>query len=161
MIDGNLVVHTVKGNEHKFGTKVVPTGFFDLKGAENISAVLFSNAGTLAKFDRMGIVAGFNNPGHKYYRMGYMYDPDPNATVGKTFVADVENADYTEYWSDELQIFHNPNALHPIAPETFSGITQHYFKDGDHHSITPEGSILASRTMILHLVGDENQKTML
>ena len=41
----------------------MPSGFFDEPGAANVSAVIFSNAGTLSKFDRMGIIAGFEEPG--------------------------------------------------------------------------------------------------
>ena len=38
------------------GRKTIPSGFFKLDGAENISALLFSNAGTVAKFSRMGFI---------------------------------------------------------------------------------------------------------
>jgi hypothetical protein len=43
------------------GQKVIPSGFFDLPGPENVSAVLFSNSGTISKFNRMGVVAGFGS----------------------------------------------------------------------------------------------------
>jgi hypothetical protein len=78
-IDGKLVITPVKNVEHHYAGKKIPTGFFDLPGAENVSAVLFSNAGTLAKFDRMGVAAGFAEPNHKYYRIGLAYDADPNS----------------------------------------------------------------------------------
>lgn len=79
MIDGQLIVRAVKGTEHAYKGKTVETGFFDLPEAENISAIIFSNAGTLAKFDRMGIAAGFLPANHKYIRIGYRWNPDPNA----------------------------------------------------------------------------------
>lgn len=156
-VDGELRVQAVKGAPHTYKNKVVETGFFDLPGTENISGILFSNAGTLAKFDRMGLVAGFSNPGHKYYRIGIRYNPEPNAIHGTPFVVDIEDEKYDEYWTDELQLFHNPNAKHPINPDTFGGITQHFFKDGDHYSATPEGGVIASRTVIMKFVGDQEK----
>ncbi len=155
MVDGKLIVHASKNAEHRFGTKVIPSGFFDLSGAENISAVLFSNAGTLAKFDRMGLVAGFHPEGHRYYRIGIRYNPDPNATDGIPFYDSITDASYEEFWSDELQLFHNPNAKTPIPVEMFSGITQHFFEDGNHQVSTPEGAVLSSRTVILSPKKDE------
>lgn len=159
-IEGQLVVRATKNPEHRYGNKAVPSGFFDLPGAENVSAVLFSNAGTLAKFDRMGVVAGFALPGHRYLRVGYRFNPDPNAIVGMSFQEEVGDQNYTEFWSDELQIFHNPNAKYPLPPETFAGITQHFFKEGDHHSIAPEGSVLASQTIILRFTRDEQGRSV-
>ena len=105
MPNGVFVVRPVKGGDHVFGGKTVPTGFFDLPGSENISAVLFSNAGTLAKFDRIGVTAGFAPPKHTYMRVGLKFDPDPNAIHGIPFSADVAAHGYREYWSDELQLF--------------------------------------------------------
>lgn len=158
MIDGQLVVRAVKGADHVYKTKTVPTGFFDLPGAENISAVMSSNAGTLAKFDRMGIAAGFIPEDHKYYRTGTRINPAPNAVVPTPFFEEIGHEDYVEYWSDELQIFHNPNAKFPLSEHTFGGVTQHFFKDGQQVSITPEGTILASRTLIVCLLGDADDE---
>jgi hypothetical protein len=158
LVDGELVTRAVKGGNHVFKEKVIETGFFDLPGAENIAAVVFSNAGTLAKFDRMGIAAGFIPESHKYYRMGYRLNPDPNAVHPLPFFEEIGRDDYVEYWSDELQIFHNPNAKTPLPETTFKGITQHYFKDGQQVTITPEGTVLASRTLIMHLVDGEEKR---
>jgi hypothetical protein len=151
MIDGQLIVRAVKGTPHTYKGKIIETGFFDLPGAENISAIIFSNAGTLAKFDRMGIAAGFLPTDHKYVRMGFRYNPDPNAVHPLPFVEEI-GEDYVEYWADELQIFHNPRARVPLAEDVFRGVTQHYFRDGEQMSITPEGAILASYTWIIRLV---------
>ncbi len=145
----------VKGEEHIYGGKTIPTGFFDLPGAENVSAVLFSNAGTLPKFNRMGLRAGFVPEDHMYIRQGFRYDPSPDAYVGIPFQEDILSPEYEEYWSDELQLFHNPNARNPISPETFGGITQYFFKDGDLHSITPSTAVIASFTAVFRMVGDE------
>ncbi|HVW73096.1 MAG TPA: hypothetical protein VHC39_05630 [Rhizomicrobium sp.] len=161
MIEGQLIVRAVKGGEHVFQGKRVETGFFDLPQAENVSAILFSNAGTLAKFDRMGIAAGFLPENHKYFRTGLRFNPDPNAVIPTPFWEEIGNSEYVEYWSDELQIFHNPNAKHPLPVGAFPGTTQHFFKDGNQISLTPEGTVMASHTLIMQLVGDEERKTVL
>jgi hypothetical protein len=131
--------------------KTVPSGFFDLPEAENVSAVLFSNAGTISKFDRMGVQAGFGAPDHRYFRFGYRFDPDPNAFVGKQFFVEVGSDGYAEYWSDELQMFHNPNAKHPIEPGWFPGVAHHFFKNGQLQTIDYENRVLSSMTLILHV----------
>ncbi|MGX5722825.1 hypothetical protein [Shinella zoogloeoides] len=152
--DGRGFWRMVKGDEHVYGGKKIPTGFFDLPGAENVSAVLFSNAGTLPKFNRMGIRAGFVPENHMYIRQGFRYDPSPDAYVGIPFQEDVLSPEYEEYWSDELQVFHNPNARNPISPNTFGGITQYFFKGGDLHSIVPERAVIASFTAVFRFDKD-------
>jgi hypothetical protein len=151
IIDGQLIVRALKGESHTYNGKTVETGFFDLPGAENVSAIIFSNAGTLAKFDRMGIAAGFMPENHKYMRVGYRYNPAANAVHPVPFAQEIGGEDYVEFWSDELQIFHNPRARVPLGQHVFAGVTQHLFKDGNQVSITPDGAVLASYTWILHL----------
>jgi hypothetical protein len=56
-------------------------------------------------------------------------------------------------WSDELQLFHNPNARIPVPSEWLSGLTQHCFKDGKQYSVTPEGHVLASMTPVVDAAG--------
>jgi hypothetical protein len=117
-VDGSLSIRTIKIGEHVYKTKTIETGFFDLEGAENISAVIFSNAGTLAKFDRMGVDAGYAPNDHRYIRIGFRLNPDPNAVVGNSFTEEVV-ADCGERWSDELQVFHNPRAKFPLPLDAF------------------------------------------
>ncbi len=77
-------------------------------------------------------------------------------------MVDIEDENYEEYWTDEFQLFHNPNAKRPIDPEAFGGITQHFFEDGNHYSITPDGGVIASRTMIMKFVeGQEQDKKVI
>lgn len=150
MVEGVLNTSPVKNPTHKYGTKEVPSGFFDLPGAENISAVLFSNAGTLAKFDRMGVAAGFPAPKHRYFRVGSRFNPDPNATIGLPFNEDVSDPNYQEGWSDELQIFHNPNARIPLSHDWLSGLTQFYFDpNGEQISIIPDHHVWWSNTLLV------------
>lgn len=156
-IDEKLSIRTVKIDEHTYKTKTIETGFFDMAGAENISAVVFSNAGTLAKFDRMGVDAGFAPDDHRYYRIGFRLDPDPNAVVGQFFNEEVV-ADNEELWSDELQVFHNPRAKFPLPLEAFAVATQHRFEDGKHVSFSSGTPVLSSYTLIMRLVGNQEMK---
>lgn len=150
--NGKLMMKEVKVETHEYKNKTIPSGFFDLPGAENISGVLFSNAGTLAKFDRMGVCAGFAHPDYKYMRMGFKFDPDPNAFMGTPFAVAVDDKDYTEQWCDELQLFHNPGAKIPVPLDWFPQIAHHNFIDGEHVTMDIKNRVLASMTLITKAV---------
>lgn len=62
-------------------TQEIPSGFFFLPGAENVSAVLFSNSGTISKFNRMGLLAGFGAGRAQMIRKGFAYEPNPDAAA--------------------------------------------------------------------------------
>ncbi len=68
--EGQLVISPIKIETHKKGLKDVPSGFFFLPEAENVSAVLFSSTGTMSKFNRMGRLAGFGDPSIRMFRYG-------------------------------------------------------------------------------------------
>ncbi len=146
-----LVIKPEKIGKHRFGAKEIPSGFFDLPKAKNISAVIFSNAGTIGKFDRMGVVAGFGADGYKYLRTGFRYNPDPNEIMGTPFYEEVKSCNYEEYWTQEVQVFHNPNAIHPLPFDWLLGATHHYFENGVIKSLTPIGSVLTSFTTVIKL----------
>lgn len=57
--DGELVVSDVERTEHTWEGKTIPSGFFKLPNAEHISAVISNPLGTISKFNRLGIGAGF------------------------------------------------------------------------------------------------------
>jgi hypothetical protein len=148
LIDGQAVYHYEPVAQHAYNGKVIPSGFFTLPDSENVSAVLFSNAATLAKFDRIGVRAGFAPDKHKYFRVGFMYDPDPNALVPVPFKVDVSDPAYDEYWGDEVQIFHNPRSLRPLDAEAFPDATHYWLKDGELVVKTRGGAVLGSMTAI-------------
>lgn len=155
MVDGKLVMSSTKIDSHTYKGKTIESGFFYLPEAENVSAVIFSNAGTIAKFDRVGVMGGFGAKDHKYYRMGYRQDPDPDAMVPKGFMEEVGEGDYFEGWADELQVFHNPNAKDPLPDDIFSGLTQHYLKGEQIVTSYVVPPILSSYTMIMNIIGDD------
>lgn len=144
---GQLIIRPMKIDTHRYGDKVIPSGFFFLPGAENVSAVLHSNSGTLAKFNRMGRLAGFETPGVHTFRKGLAYDHSPNATAPRPFLFEVTPGVVAESWAEGLSMFHNPNAVHPVAPELFPSIAHHFFDEGMVTSIIPDFHPLVSMTL--------------
>jgi hypothetical protein len=104
----------------------------------------------------MGVAAGFGTPGHKYLRFGTRLNRDPNSPSGTTFVEELD-LEHGETWSDELQLFHNPNAKHPLPRGSLPGITEHFFQDGKHTSFSYGLPVLGSFTALIQLVGDEER----
>lgn len=114
---GNLVIDADAVVEH-VGSKVIPSNFFKQPGAENISAVLFSNAGTIPKFNRIAQEGRYRSNDVRMVRYGTCYNHDPNATAANTFAYEVGNSDFPpEPWRQGSVMIHNPNALYPIPPE--------------------------------------------
>jgi hypothetical protein len=150
-----LIIKSNKIGTHIYEGKEAPSGFFDLELANNVSAVIFSNAGTMPKFNRMGVAAGWHPKDHTYFRSGFRYNPDPDAIVGTPFIEQVERDGYVEWWTQEVQVFHNPNARKPLPFDWLLGATHHYFEDGNLKSFAPNDAVLSSVTLILKTVENE------
>lgn len=144
---GNLVIKPLKIDVHRHGGKEIPSGFFFQPGAENVSAVLHSNSGTLSKFSRMGRLAGFEAPGMRTFRQGLAYDHSPNATSPRYFAFEVLPGVIGETWAEGLNMFHNPKAAHPVDPRFFPSIAHHFFEDGMVKSTIPDFHPFMSRTL--------------
>ena len=56
---------------------------------------------------------------------------------------------YKEFWSDELQLFHNPNAKILLPANWLPDLTQHWFKNGQQCSVTSEGPVQVSMTTVV------------
>lgn len=141
--------------DHVVGTKVVPTNFFAQDEHRDVSAILFSNAGTTAKFNRMGVLAGYGDPRVKLRRVGALYNHEPGAVDPVKFDIDIEDPDYEEAWSDEIEIYHNPNARVPLARDLFPRSTHFFLENGELVWRGPERRVLFSITHTLHLKGEE------
>jgi hypothetical protein len=132
---------------HQFGGKKIPSGFFDLPEAVNVSAVLASNEATLTKFNRMGKIAGFGGPDVVLIRGGVALDLEemrigPFSTETRIGVA-------TETWSSGLWVFHNPNAKRPLPLEVFPEALNVFFSDKQReYRSTRRVHILRSSTFI-------------
>ena len=127
---GDLLIVPQKVEEHSFAGKTIPSGFFRLPKAEHISAVLFSNSGTVSKFNRMGQQGPYHNPRITLFRFGECVNPDPNAVRPDKFYYEVGNPDWMEWWGQGLDMFHNPNALFPVDSDLFPDIAHHRLRDG-------------------------------
>jgi hypothetical protein len=135
--------------EHRFGEKRIPSGFFSLPMSENVSAVLFSNSATISKFNRMGQLAGFGEPGVRMLRVGKRYDFGEGKLDPADFSFEVEVGKTVESWSEGVSIFYNPNAKFPLDPQLFSRAGHHRFKDGSLESYLPDFWPMASITHVI------------
>ncbi len=151
---GKLVIDPIVIERHKHEKKEIPSGYFFQKDAENISAVIFSNSGTISKFNRMGKQAGFGASNVILIRTGFHHDHDENAALPKTFSHRV-TGESNESWGEGMSMFHNPNALHPVHAGLFPSIAHHYFRDGQIVSYLPDFYPYSSTTNIINVVDDK------
>ena len=121
---------------HLRGPQSLPAGLFRDPAMAHLSAVIFSNAATFSKFNRMGLLAGWRPRGLTMIRQGLIFDRTPGALEPKTFALDVLSDEYAELWPGgeawchELEVFHNPLAAHPIDFDLLPGAT-HWFEDAE------------------------------
>jgi hypothetical protein len=141
--------------QHEWNGKVIPSSFFSQPGTENVSAVLFSNAATITKFNRMGKLAGLGSQNVKMIRKGLMFDPSPNALRPKEFTFDVDSPEYEESWFDSIVMFHNSRALIPVDPAAFPNISHIWVDEntGECTGIQQPNDVLSSITVVLSTGG--------
>jgi len=107
---------------HVGDTKTIKSGWFGDEDAAFISAVMWSNTGTVGKFNRMATGLGLGEPGWELHRCGIELDPRPGATEPAWFFERVEPGG--EPWEEGLVIMPNPNAKFPLPVSAFSDVTQ-------------------------------------
>jgi len=119
------------------GEAQIPAGLFRDPSMSHLSAVIFSNAATLGKFNRMGYLAGWRPPGVKIIRQGLLFDRAPGALEPISFKLDILSDEYAamwpggEAWCQELEVFHNPLAAHPIDFDLLPGATHWFEVEGE------------------------------
>jgi hypothetical protein len=146
--DGSLTIVPEKVATHRWGTKEISSGFFDLPDANNVSAVLFNSSGTISKFNRIGVVAGFGSPRVRLVRTGLRVDLDPNASEPTPFSIAVDGA-YSETWIEGADFYHNPRATNPVDTDMFPGAAHHHLLlDGTVETMSPAWQPLTSLTSI-------------
>ncbi|MEM7668750.1 MAG: hypothetical protein AAF317_06305, partial [Pseudomonadota bacterium] len=147
---GNAIGEPIKIEEHRWGDKVIPSGFFDIPDARHISAVISTSAGKISKFNRMGVVGGFDTGDVLMFREGTCVDRDPRAAHPLVFKALVNASDYRESWVEGLNVYHNPNADIPLDDAMFP-TAGHHRCDGEGYWVSqlPEIHPLASRTQLI------------
>jgi hypothetical protein len=147
--NGKLMIRPRRVTSHTWESKVIPSGFFFLPGSENVSAVLFSNSGTISKFNRTGMLAGFGSGRVEMIRQGFAYKHDDNSAAPEPFSKIVAASDYSEDWAEGLEVFHNPRALVPLDPSLFPRASHIRLQDdGQIVAMVPEWCPLGSRTLI-------------
>ncbi|WP_298362605.1 hypothetical protein [uncultured Litoreibacter sp.] len=147
---GKAAGKPIKITEHRWGDKVVPSGFFDIPEAQHVSAVISTTAGTISKFNRMGVLAGFDAGDVMMMRTGTVVDRDPAATFPLVFKAIVNADGYSESWVEGLNVYHNPRAVIPLDEDLIPGAAHHHCDDeGNWTSTAPEFHPLASTTEMI------------
>jgi len=149
-----------KIESHNWKGKSIPSNFFKLPEAENVSGILFSNNGTITTFNRMGKLAGLGSKDYKMIRMGYKFNPDNFATEPTAFSIDIDDPNYEEAWADGLILYHNPYAKFPVDPECFPDISQVWF-DPEKNVIreyVQRGNVFSSLTMVVPIKSKVTQE---
>jgi len=154
---GELVVETAKLREHTVGEKRIPSGFFAQPNSEHISAVAFTNSGTVAKFARMGFQHGAGNDSIVMVREGFCFNPGPDAADPTFFRYDLDQPPLVEPWGQGLVILHNPTCLHPVPRRFFGEAVQAYVHEGMVKTDHPAWHPMSSVTMMFHL-GDAKRE---
>ncbi len=135
------------------GRSAFPAGLFRDDRASELSAVIFTNACSVAKLNRYMITRGAETAGARVVRFGEFFDRRPGVYHATPFRLDVESEEYRRLWpqqaeplSAELEVFHNPFARHPL-PFSLVPEATHWFDD--------DGEIMCSshyETSILHSI---------
>lgn len=145
--DGVLQIERI--TEHRVGSSSEKSGFFSSPGAENVSAVIVNPQGTLMKFNRMGLLAGFGSPRVRMTRSGVLRrEGRPDGPEPRKFSQEVTSGS-TETWIEGMVVFHNPNALVPLDPDLLDGANHEFVEpDGRILSLVPEFHPYFSQTQI-------------
>ena len=112
---------------------------------KHVSAVFFSPCGTLSKFNRMGVQAGYGSMKNKLFQIKMCYNALPNAILPNVF-GSIVNESCHETWADGIQIFHNPFAEIPLNPALFLHAGHHFYENGLIRSVIPHNHIISTTT---------------
>jgi hypothetical protein len=113
---GELVIseHAIESHLKKNLTPI-PSGFFSQPNGEMVSAVLFSNSGTISKFNRMGQQELGPSRKLTMLRIGMAQNLDPNSAMPDPFIYEVGEASAPiETWRQASTLILNPTATHPL-----------------------------------------------
>lgn len=146
---GQLLAQEVAVLGHTRGAKYIPSGFFGEADTENISAVLFSNAGTIAKFSRMAHQSKHRDPALRIERFGYCHHHDPSAVDPLEFRYEVGHGTYVEPWSDTVTIIHNRFARCPLPRDAFPDFAHVWIENDQMKQSIPPFHVYRSTTGIL------------
>jgi hypothetical protein len=143
-------------SELLLGEDKIPAGLFMDERHAELSAVIFSNACSISKLNRVGISAGANMNQYRYTRAGSLFDRTPGAIKGIPFCHNITSKEYRELWPQgyepwtaEMEVFHNPYARNPTPLELLPEATHWFDRNGEIECESfYETSILWSKTLI-------------
>jgi hypothetical protein len=142
--------------EHESEDRTVSSGLFNLPEASQLSAVLFSNSHTAAKFDRIGTENGYGSDRVTVIRFGTCFDPDPEAFDPKPFhyVVGERPRGQRERWAEGLHLFLNPRAARQLHPSALPSLPYWIVENGAiFPRVAGEFHPMTSKTIILNAVG--------
>ncbi len=142
---GKTVLVSAFGDKYQKKNKVEISPLFLSEEFKHVSAVLFSPCGTITKFNRMGVQAGYGDSNYTLLQMKICYNHLQNAIYPNMFF-NVIDEKCNETWADGIQIFHNPMAETPLNPELFPHAGHHYYNDGLLYSDMPLNSTISTIT---------------
>ncbi|WP_397453729.1 hypothetical protein [Pseudomonas sp. NA-150] len=142
--------------ENLLSEQSIPAGLFCSSQSEGLSAVIFNNACSIAKFSRVMASMTREDGGFSRTRCGEMFDRDPGVLKGVQFCLNVNSQEYRdlwpqqyEPWSAEMEVFHNPFAKHPMSKQVLPEAQHWLEKNGDIVcEAFYETSILWSETLV-------------
>ncbi len=154
---GRLEIQLTELGEHRAGSKSIPSNFFKQSLAEHVSAVMFSNSGTNAKFARMGYQHGIGNDTIDIRRIGYCLNLDPDAMDPTLFGYDLDDPPLVESWGQGLVVLHNPTCRRPLPKSFFREAVQGSLEDGRVKLEVLGWHPFSSKSLILYL-GDAKKE---
>lgn len=148
IVDGVRRIERLR--KHVYRRSHEPSHFFGLPEAENVSAVMLNPIGTIPKFNRMGLIAGFGDRRIKMTHSGIRRgEIDAEGPAPLPFSRDVHAPGYAEKWVEGTVILHNPRARIPLDPELIPGANHEFLQpDGSIMSMLPEFQPYSSGTTI-------------
>lgn len=151
--DGSLSIEFDRLYSHILGRKEAPSSFFDQPDTENVSAVIFTNSGTTAKFGRMGYQHGIGVDTIDMIRVGYCLNEDPDARDPTLFSYNLDDPPFVEPWGQGLVVLHNPRAVNPLRLDFFPYAVQKIFDEGRPRTFVRGWHPISSKTIIIDLGG--------
>ena len=142
--DGTISLENESGIVFQKGELKIMPLFLDAQ-FKHVSAVLFSPCGTLTKFNRMGVQAGYGNSNNKLFQIKMCYN-NASDSIFPNVSGAIVNENCHETWADGIQIFHNPLAEIPLDPGLFPHAGHHFYDKGLVKSLIPQNHIISTIT---------------
>jgi hypothetical protein len=152
---GKLILGLEPISTHEYGGKSIPSGLFASSEAAYLSGVLFSNAATINKFNRIGTERGFGHPEVAMIRVGTFpnLDPDASDPLPFAYLVDECGPEDREPFSEGFNLIHNPWAKFPLPIGVLPHIVEHELADGQ--VVTSADSLHAFQSQTIIDVGPD------